>query len=240
MRSCSLSRKSPSTVSPCRRIPIFARKTALRGHAFRAVAGLRALPAPVVESYGHCGNVYRKFRPAVVLGMGGFTSTAPLLAGWRQKLPTFIHESNVIPGRANKMAAKFVTKVLLGFKACEPNFAGRDTVVTGTPVRRNLGAPLPKEEALAAFKLEAGRPTLFVMGGSQGARASIRSSSSARCFSATRACRSFTSPVIATTCSRRSITSVKKFRITSRPSTTGWKRPTRRRTSLFPDRARRA
>lgn len=121
------------------------------------------------ESYGHCGNVYRKFRPAVVLGMGGFTSTAPLLAGWRQKLPTFIHESNVIPGRANKLAAKFVTKVLLGFSACVPNFAGRDTVVTGTPVRRNLGSPLPKAEALAAFKLEPGRPTLFVMGGSQGA-----------------------------------------------------------------------
>ncbi len=121
------------------------------------------------ESYGHCGNVYRKFRPAVVLGMGGFTSTAPLLAGWRQKLPTFIHESNVIPGRANKLAAKFVTKVLLGFSACEPNFPGRDTVVTGTPVRRNLGTPLPKAEALAAFKLEPGRPTLFVMGGSQGA-----------------------------------------------------------------------
>mgnify|MGYP001251309433 CR=1 FL=1 len=121
------------------------------------------------ESYGHCIGVYRKFRPSVVLGMGGFTSTAPLLAGWRQKLPTFIHESNVIPGRANKLAARFVTKVLLGFEACAPNFPGCDTVVTGTPVRRTLGAPLPRAEALAAFRLAPDRPTLLVMGGSQGA-----------------------------------------------------------------------
>lgn len=121
------------------------------------------------ESYGHCGAVYRKFRPAVILGMGGFTSTAPLLAGWRQKLPTLIHESNVIPGRANALAARFVTKVLLGFETCAKNFSGRHLAVTGTPVRRTLGEPLPRGEALKAFKLDADRPTLLVMGGSQGA-----------------------------------------------------------------------
>jgi UDP-N-acetylglucosamine--N-acetylmuramyl-(pentapeptide) pyrophosphoryl-undecaprenol N-acetylglucosamine transferase len=113
--------------------------------------------------------VYRKFRPAVILGMGGFTSTAPLLAGWRQKLPTLIHESNVIPGRANALAARFVTKVLLGFETCAKNFSGRHLAVTGTPVRRTLGEPLPRGEALKAFKLDADRPTLLVMGGSQGA-----------------------------------------------------------------------
>ncbi len=121
------------------------------------------------ESLGHCRNVYRKFRPSVVLGMGGFTSTAPLLAGRLQKLPTFIHESNAIPGRANKMAARFVTKVLLGFEACVPHFPGRETAVTGTPVRRNLGSPLDRTESLAAFRLDPSRKTLFVMGGSQGA-----------------------------------------------------------------------
>ncbi|CAN5806764.1 undecaprenyldiphospho-muramoylpentapeptide beta-N-acetylglucosaminyltransferase [soil metagenome] len=121
------------------------------------------------ESLGYCRNVYRKFRPSVVLGMGGFTSTAPLLAGRLQKLPTFIHESNAIPGRANKLSARFTTKVLLGFGACAPYFPGRECVVTGTPVRRNLDGALDRSSALAAFKLDDTRKTLLVMGGSQGA-----------------------------------------------------------------------
>lgn len=121
------------------------------------------------ESLGYCKNTYRRFRPSVVLGMGGFTSTAPILAGQQLKLPTFIHESNAIPGRANKFTARFTSKVLLGFQACAQHFPNRDCVVTGTPVRRNLGSPMDRTAALAAFKLEPDRRTLLVMGGSQGA-----------------------------------------------------------------------
>jgi len=121
------------------------------------------------ESLGTCRTLYRRFRPSVVLGMGGFTSTAPLLAGRLQKLPTLIHESNAIPGRANRLAARFVTRVLLGFPSCADAFAGRDCAVTGTPVRRDLGRRIPRDEALARLKLDPARPTLLVMGGSQGA-----------------------------------------------------------------------
>ncbi|GAB4166020.1 MAG: undecaprenyldiphospho-muramoylpentapeptide beta-N-acetylglucosaminyltransferase [Terrimicrobiaceae bacterium] len=121
------------------------------------------------ESLGHCRSLYRRYRPAVVLGMGGFTSTAPLLAGRMQKLPTLIHESNAIPGRANLLAAKFVTRVLLGFADCRDRFPGRDCAVTGTPVRKDLGHRLPRGEALAKLRLREDAPTLLVMGGSQGA-----------------------------------------------------------------------
>lgn len=121
------------------------------------------------ESLAHCRDTYRRFRPSVILGMGGFTSTAPLLAGRLQKLPTFIHESNAIPGRANKLAAKFVTKVLLGFGDCARYFPAKSCAVTGTPVRSTLGAQMDRSEALAAFRLDPARRTLVVMGGSQGA-----------------------------------------------------------------------
>jgi UDP-N-acetylglucosamine--N-acetylmuramyl-(pentapeptide) pyrophosphoryl-undecaprenol N-acetylglucosamine transferase len=121
------------------------------------------------ESFGYCKSAYRKFRPSVVLGMGGFTSTAPILAGRQQKLPTVIHESNAIPGRANKLTARFATRVLLGFSACAPHFPNKECVVTGTPVRRNLGSSLDRRAALAAFHLEEHRRTLLIMGGSQGA-----------------------------------------------------------------------
>ena len=121
------------------------------------------------EGLAYCKSAYRKFRPSVVLGMGGFTATAPILAARQQKLPTFIHESNAIPGRANKFTARFASRVLLGFPTCAPHFPNRDCVVTGTPVRRNLGSPLDRRAALAAFRLEEHRRTLLVMGGSQGA-----------------------------------------------------------------------
>src|SRR6476620_8159363 len=55
-----------------------------------------------VESLSLCRSIYRKFNPHVVLGMGGFTSTAPVLAGRFRGIATFIHESNAVPGNANR------------------------------------------------------------------------------------------------------------------------------------------
>jgi UDP-N-acetylglucosamine--N-acetylmuramyl-(pentapeptide) pyrophosphoryl-undecaprenol N-acetylglucosamine transferase len=121
------------------------------------------------ESYRHCRAVYRRVRPSVVLGMGGFTSTAPILAARLSGLPCFVHESNAIPGRANRLAARFATRVLLGFEDCQERFPGAPCVVTGTPVRKTLGRPIPREDALKAFQLDPSRATLLVTGGSQGA-----------------------------------------------------------------------
>jgi UDP-N-acetylglucosamine--N-acetylmuramyl-(pentapeptide) pyrophosphoryl-undecaprenol N-acetylglucosamine transferase len=121
------------------------------------------------ESYRQCRSIYRKYRPSVVLGMGGFTSTAPVLAARLQGLPCFIHESNAIPGRANRLAARFASRVLLGFEECRERFPGADCIVTGTPVRKNLGEPIDRDAALKVFGLDSSRPTLLVTGGSQGA-----------------------------------------------------------------------
>ena len=112
----------------------------------------------------------REFSPGAVLGMGGFTSTAPILAGRARKIPTFVHESNAIPGKANKLNARLVTRVLLGFAECAKYFAPGKCEVTGTPIRRTLVERIPKAQALEAFGLSRERKTLLVMGGSQGAR----------------------------------------------------------------------
>ncbi len=115
-------------------------------------------------------SLYRDFAPHAVLGMGGFTSTAPILAGRARKIPTFVHESNAIPGKANKLNARLVTRVLLGFEECRKFFPVGKCDLTGTPVRTSLVERLPKPAALATFHLTPGRPTLLVMGGSQGAQ----------------------------------------------------------------------
>ena len=121
------------------------------------------------ESLSRCRTLYKKFKPDAVLGMGGFTSTAPILAARLWKIPSFLHESNAIPGKANRLNAKMVDTVLLGVRECAAFFPRARCEVTGTPIRRSLATPIPREEALAIFGFQPDRKTLLVMGGSQGA-----------------------------------------------------------------------
>lgn len=131
---------------------------AVFGFAFRFWKGLR-----------RCKALFREWQPAAVLGMGGFTSTAPILAGRSRKVPTFLHESNAIPGRANRFNAKYVTEVLLGFEECRRHFSNAKCEVTGTPIRAALLRPVDKVAALQRAGLQSGKTTMLVMGGSQGA-----------------------------------------------------------------------
>lgn len=122
------------------------------------------------ESLKKCGRVYDANRPDAVLGMGGFTSIAPLIAAWRRGIPAYLHESNAIPGKANRLAARFCRAVLLGFGECAPHFGRRATRVTGTPIRQELTQNVPSRgEARRKLGLASDRTTLLVMGGSQGA-----------------------------------------------------------------------
>src|SRR5215471_7587193 len=121
-----------------------------------------------VESLSRCRSIYRKFKPHAVLGMGGFTSTAPLLAGRFRGIATFIHESNAVPGKANRWTARMVNAVMLGFKECAPFFPKTRTEITGTPVRTEL-IRLDRADARRKLGLREDLATLLVMGGSQGA-----------------------------------------------------------------------
>lgn len=139
-----------------------------------------ALPSPFspailkfVRRFNHslalCRSIYRKFQPQIVLGMGGFTSTAPVLAGRMRGAATFIHESNAFPGKANRQTARFVRAVLLGFKECAAFFPKARTEWTGTPMRANLRR-VDRVAALVRLGLRPELRTLLVMGGSQGAQ----------------------------------------------------------------------
>jgi UDP-N-acetylglucosamine--N-acetylmuramyl-(pentapeptide) pyrophosphoryl-undecaprenol N-acetylglucosamine transferase len=138
--------------------------------------GLPSLYSPAIfgfirrfsESLARCRAIYEKFKPQAVLGMGGFTSTAPIVAGRLRGASTFIHESNAVPGKANRMSARLVRAVLLGFKECAPFFPKARTEVTGTPIRTELRR-LDRKVARQKLGLRDDLPTLLVMGGSQGA-----------------------------------------------------------------------
>ena len=122
------------------------------------------------KSYRKCAAILGRFRPDAVLGMGGFTSIAPLAAARRRGIPAYIHDSNAIPGKANRLGARFCRAVLLGFEDCARHFPGREVRVTGTPIRTELIVDVPaKARARRVNGLDPETPTLLVMGGSQGA-----------------------------------------------------------------------
>ena len=123
----------------------------------------------LASSFLKCRRLYRAFQPAAVLGMGGFTSAVPILCGRWCGASTYLHESNAIPGKANLVSAKMVSRVLLGFEACAEFFPATKTLFTGTPVRSALTKELSRSGAAEALGLYPEKTTLLVMGGSQGA-----------------------------------------------------------------------
>lgn len=122
------------------------------------------------RSIRRCRSMIRGKKIDAVLGMGGFTSFAPLYAGRKEHCRTYIHESNAIPGKANRLNAKYSDVVLCGLDACRSHFSPHPEVRTvGTPIRSNMHIN-DGLDPHAFFGLNKDRKTLLVMGGSQGAR----------------------------------------------------------------------
>lgn len=118
----------------------------------------------------NCRRLIQKHQIDTVLGMGGFTSFAPLYAGKKEQCNTLIHESNAIPGKANRLNARYSSTVLVGLEPCRSHFPKHPNIRTvGTPIRSNMTAE-PTEDPYAFFNLNPKLKTLLIMGGSQGAR----------------------------------------------------------------------
>jgi UDP-N-acetylglucosamine--N-acetylmuramyl-(pentapeptide) pyrophosphoryl-undecaprenol N-acetylglucosamine transferase len=115
-------------------------------------------------------KLFRAGRPDAVLAMGGFTAAPAVLAGRGCGAATFLHESNAIPGRANRWLSRVVTQAFVGFPVAADRLRRTEVVVTGTPVRDEFQSG-NAEACRTALGLEAHRPVLLVTGGSQGASA---------------------------------------------------------------------
>jgi UDP-N-acetylglucosamine--N-acetylmuramyl-(pentapeptide) pyrophosphoryl-undecaprenol N-acetylglucosamine transferase len=115
-------------------------------------------------------KILRSFKPGVVFLKGGFVSLPVGVAAQMLKIPYVVHESDVSPGLANRILGRWATKVAVGFPIKSyRNFAPGRLVYTGNPVRAEL-ALAHRLEGLVKFKLSDKLPTVFVTGGSGGAK----------------------------------------------------------------------
>lgn len=116
-------------------------------------------------------KLFQKKVPQAVLAMGGFTSAPPILAGKKLGAKTFLHESNTIPGRANRWLAHFVDEAFVYFHEASGRMSIQRAHVTGMPVRSQFSEPIDAASARISLGLHPEKPVLLVMGGSQGANA---------------------------------------------------------------------
>lgn len=131
------------------------------GQLFEFVGGFKA-------SFRKSRKLFRATPPVAVLAMGGFTGAPPILAGRMAGAKTYLHESNTIPGRANRWISLMVDQAFIGFPKAARGLYTRNCAVTGTPVRPQF-EPGDAASARMALGLDPQRPVLLVMGGSQGA-----------------------------------------------------------------------
>lgn len=127
-----------------------------------------AFAGAFAKSFFASRKIFNQRRPVAVLAMGGFTSAAPAFAAKDMGIKAFLHESNTIPGRANRMLSRFVDGAFVGFPEAARRLKTRRVTTTGTPVRPQF-QPQDAAKCRAALGLDPDIPAILVVGGSQGA-----------------------------------------------------------------------
>lgn len=128
------------------------------------------LPLKLVKSFFQVTRILRTFKPDAVVGVGGYSSFPVLRIAQARGNPTFIHESNSLPGKSNIMLGKRATKIFVASDGMEKYFSAKKIRITGNPVRNIFSENVSKQDALNFFGLKPGIKTVFVMGGSLGAK----------------------------------------------------------------------
>ncbi|WP_405507076.1 UDP-N-acetylglucosamine--N-acetylmuramyl-(pentapeptide) pyrophosphoryl-undecaprenol N-acetylglucosamine transferase [Streptomyces cyaneofuscatus] len=131
------------------------------------------LPAALLRSGAQARSVLRRQQAQVVVGMGGYPS-APAIVGARMAgLPSVIHESNAVPGRANQFAARLTEHLTVAFDRSRAHLSGGERALTvGMPIAASLAAldrPALRAQARRAFGIPEGARVVLFNGGSLGA-----------------------------------------------------------------------
>lgn len=125
----------------------------------------------LLKSISQAKRIIREFQPDVAVGVGGYASAAALKAAAKLGIPYVLQEQNGFAGVTNQKLARNARKICVAYPGMERFFPADRIVMTGNPVRQALlECKATVEEARLAFGLDPKRSTVFVTGGSLGAR----------------------------------------------------------------------
>ena len=125
-------------------------------------------PFRVVAGAFQSMHLMRKLKPDVLFSKGGFVSVPVVIGAWLCRVPAVCHESDLTPGLANRICARFATKVATTFPECAKAL-GAKGVHTGTPLRPELFQG-SRAAGLAMAGFDGRKPVLLMTGGSLGAQ----------------------------------------------------------------------
>lgn len=129
------------------------------------------LPIKWAQSLWRSWNIIKRFKPTVVIGVGGYASAAVLFVASKMGIPTLIQEQNSYAGLTNKFLGKNVHTICVAYPEMEKYFPAKKIVYTGNPVRSTLSENMHSpQESRHILGLQTDKPTLFITGGSLGAR----------------------------------------------------------------------
>ena len=123
---------------------------------FRVVSGIKQATALI-----------KKIKPDIVFSKGGFVAVPVVLGAKFNKVPVIIHESDMTPGLANRIAMPFAKKVCTTFPETLEYITKGKGVNTGTPIRKGLFEG-KKEKGLKICGFTEQKPIIMMMGGSLG------------------------------------------------------------------------
>lgn len=142
------------------------------------VAGLKrkfaisnfALPFKVMKSLGMAKKIIKKFRPDVVVGVGGYASAPVLKKAQTLGIPTVIQEQNSFAGLTNRIVSKKAKRICVAYEGMEKFFPAENIILTGNPIRDNIRPYGAAEKAagMEYFHLDSSLPTVLIVGGSGG------------------------------------------------------------------------
>lgn len=124
-------------------------------------------PFKVLKGYGQAVRILKKLRPNIVFSKGGFVSVPVVLAAKHCRIPVIIHESDITPGLANKLAIPSATKVCCNFPETLQYLPEGKAILTGSPIRSELMKG-DRTKALSFCGFTSEKPVMMVIGGSIG------------------------------------------------------------------------
>ena len=133
----------------------------LKGKGLATLSNAVLLPRALVQ----CTRILERWKPDMVVGVGGYASGPVVLAAWMLGIPTAVQEQNAVAGLTNRMLGKFVKAAFIAFPEAARYFGGRKVYQLGNPIRRQLLENFMRPSSAHD------RQRVLVFGGSQGAHA---------------------------------------------------------------------
>ncbi|MEI7663174.1 MAG: UDP-N-acetylglucosamine--N-acetylmuramyl-(pentapeptide) pyrophosphoryl-undecaprenol N-acetylglucosamine transferase, partial [Bacteroidota bacterium] len=128
-------------------------------------------PFKLIGSMLKARSIIQRFKPDVVIGVGGYASGPTLRMASSMGIPCLIQEQNSFPGVTNRLLGNRAQKICVAYEGMSRYFPKEKIVMTGNPIRGEVVNIAGKEaEAFGYFGLTPARKTLLVIGGSLGAR----------------------------------------------------------------------